>query len=211
MAFMTISSTRPDRRRRRAFSLVEVMIAATLGSMVLAGVMSTFLMLSRSGIRAVNYTTMDTQARRALEEFSQDIRMASNVTWNTAAADDPCYSITLTVPNNYNGASPANQVTYAWDNDSASGSYRCFYRKPGNAAATAGKQIFIRNVTSFLYTRYNRTNGAATTNASTKRVQIAMTVTTQGQANVSAANQLVAATNDQLVSASYILRNKSAN
>lgn len=169
------------------------MIGAALGSVVLAGVMSTFLMLSRSGIAAVNYTTMDAQSRRALEEFAQDIRMASNVTWNSTA------SITLTVPENYVTADPAttNRVTYAWDNDSASGSYRCFYRLPGGSTS---KTIYIRNVTTFLFARFDRLNGPTASNASTKRIQISMTVTTTART--------VVATTDQLVSASYILRNK---
>src|SRR5689334_17859458 len=128
-ACMTISITRFDRctRGARAFTLVEVMIGATLGSIVLAGVLSTFLMLARSGANAVAYTTMDTQSRRALEEFSQDIRMASAVTWNSA------YSITLTVPDNY--AATSNQVTYTWDNTANvnSTTYRCFYRVPSDA------------------------------------------------------------------------------
>lgn len=193
---MITSTTRPDRPGRRAFTLVEVMIAASLGSMVLAGVLSTFLMLARSGASAVNYTTMDIQVRRALQEFGQDIRMASNIAWNSSS------SITLTVPNNYTTTS--NQVTYSWDNTSASSpSYRCFYRVPGNSTATTPKTIFVRNVTSLVYSRYNRTNAPATTEASTKRVQIAMTVT--------ATTQTVVAATDQMVAASFILRNKIAN
>lgn len=196
MAFMT-TSTIPLRRRgaRAGFSLVEIMIGATLGSIVLAGVMSTFLMLARSGVSAVNYTTMDTQSRRALEEFAQDVRMASNVTWNSSS------SITLTVPENY--TSTSNQVTYTWDSTVGSASYRCFYRVPGTSAATSPKTIYIRNVTTFSFARFNRLNGTTTSNASTKRIQISMTVTTTAQT-------VVAAT-DQLVSASYILRNKPAS
>ncbi len=185
------------------------MIGAALGSVVLAGIMSTFLMLSRSGVRAVNYTTMDIQARRALDEFGQDIRMASNVAWNTTS--DPCYSITLTVPNYYTTASPVNQVTYAWDTDSASATYRCFYRKPGNAAATATKTVFIRNVTQLRFKRFDRLNADAATAATTKRIQVDITATTLGQSNLAASNQLVVAATDRLVSASYILRNKPAN
>jgi prepilin-type N-terminal cleavage/methylation domain-containing protein len=80
--------------RRRAFTLVEVMIGATIGSFVLAGVLSTFLLLGRSGANIVAYTVMDTQTRRAIEEFAQDVRMASAIVWNDSA------SVTLTVPDN---------------------------------------------------------------------------------------------------------------
>ena len=171
------------------------MIGATLGSIVLAGVLSTFLMLARSGANAVNYTTMDTQSRRALEEFAQDVRMANAVTWNSA------YSITLTVPDNY--TSTGNLVTYTWDNTSGSATYHCFYRVPGDSSATSPKTIYIRNVTSFSFSRYDRLNAATTVNASIKRIQMAMTVTTTSSTAV--------ATTDQLVSASFILRNKPAS
>ena len=56
MACMITSTTRPDRAVRRAgFTLVEVMIAASLGSFVLLGVLTTFLLLGRSGVAAQNY------------------------------------------------------------------------------------------------------------------------------------------------------------
>jgi prepilin-type N-terminal cleavage/methylation domain-containing protein len=176
------------------FTLVEVMIAATLGSIVLAGVLSTFLMISRSGMSAANYTTMDTQSRRALDEFSRDVRQASNVTWNSSA------SVTLSVPDNY--ATTSNLVTYTWNNSSSSSTYRCFYRVPGNSTATSPKTVFVRNVTSFSYARFDRLNATTTSDASTKRIQIAMTVTST--------SVTVVATTAQLVSASFILRNKPA-
>ncbi len=194
---MTTSITpRKPAPRRRGFTLVEIMIGAALGSVVLAGVMSTFLMLARSGVSAVNYTTMDTQSRRALEEFAQDVRMANNVAWTSSS------SITLTVPENYVTSDPTttNRVTYAWDNDSASGSYRCFYRIPGGSTA---KTIYIRNVTDFSFTGFDRLNSPTSSNTSTKRIQISMTVTSTARTVVN--------TRDQLVSASFILRNKPAS
>lgn len=173
------------------------MIGATLGSIVLAGVLSTFLMLSRSGANASAYAAMDAQSRRALDEFSQDVRMARAVIWNSA------YSITLTVPDNY--ASTANQVTYTWDSTTNTNSptYRCFYRVPGDSSATSPKTVFVRNVTSFTFYRYDRLNAPTTVNASIKRIQMAMTVSTTSNTAVSAT--------DQMVSASYILRNKPAS
>src|SRR5688572_23520838 len=102
--FMT-TTTISFKRRCRAFTLVEVMVASTLGTIVLAGVLSTFLMLGRSGANVANYSMMEAESRRALEELSQDLRMAKDITWNSAE------SVTLTVPDNY--TTTGNQVTYA--------------------------------------------------------------------------------------------------
>ncbi|MBI3874494.1 MAG: prepilin-type N-terminal cleavage/methylation domain-containing protein, partial [Verrucomicrobia bacterium] len=93
---MIISTTKPDPARRRAgFTLVEVMIAASLGSFVLLGVLTTFLMLGRSGVAAQNYSQMEGDARRGLEEFAQDVRMANDITLNGSS---PYTSITLSMP-----------------------------------------------------------------------------------------------------------------
>ena len=72
--------------RARGFSLPEVVIGLGIGSIVMLGVISTFLMMGRSGANIANYTRMDAQMRRALEEFAQDIRMASNFTWNSSTS-----------------------------------------------------------------------------------------------------------------------------
>ena len=198
---MVTSTRRPNRRHfhalrtlRRtfdatgAFTLVEMMIGSTLGAIVLAGVLSTFLMLGRSGTNIVSYMTMDAQVRKGLENFSQDARMASNITWNSST------SITLTVPDNY--ASTSNQVTYAWDSTNG------FFRMPGNAAANNTKTTFIRNITSFSYSRYDKLNSTATTDAATKSVRLSITITTTAITAKSVT--------DQILSAAFVLRNKLA-
>ena len=72
------------------------MIAASLGSMILAGVLSTFLMLVRSGVRVGNYSVMETETRRAFEQLGIDSRMANNFSFqfhgqchHLLHADDP--------------------------------------------------------------------------------------------------------------------------
>jgi Tfp pilus assembly protein PilW len=200
------TSTIHSKRSVRAFSLVEVMIAASISSLVLAGVMSTFLMLGRSGANVANYSVMEAQSRRALEEFSQDLRMASNVTWNSAT------SITLTVPNNYTAT--ANKVTYAYDSNTSrtNPSATSFYRLAGDAAADAllttdtlkrNRTRLISNVVTFSYARFDRINNPSTLDTTTKRIQLSMTARTTTQTAVGASNIIL--------SASYILRNKYAN
>ena len=191
----------PFRRHpgRGAFTLAEMMIGSTIGSFVLVGVLSTFLMLGRSGASIANYTTMESQTRKALEDFAQDVRMASGITWNSST------SITLTVPDNYTSSS--NQVTYAWDNTtSSSATYHYFYRMPGTPATLPlpTRTKYIANVTSLTFHRYDRLNNYSeiTTDASTKRVLIEMTVST--------ANTTVVTATDATISASFVLRNKTS-
>ena len=171
------------------------MIGSSLSVMVLAGVLSAFLMLGRSGVSAAQYSESEAQIRNAIENFSRDIRMASNVAWNSAS------SLTLTVPDNYTGT--ANQVTYTWDRATIGATAQSFYRKPGNASSTAEKTVYVRGVTSFAFLRFNRLDAAATNDTETKRIQISM--------NVRRSRETLVAANTTLVSASYILRNKPAN
>lgn len=190
-----IISTTPALKRRSGFTLVEVMIGASLGSMVLAGTLSAFLMLSRNGVVAANYSQMESGARRALEEFSQDVRMASDVTWNSST------SLTLTVPNNYTAT--GNLATYAYDSGSSGSTARTFYRMPGDASATNAKTVLARDVNSFAFARYNRLDAAATTNPETKRIKVDMQLRISGGA--------AATTTQTAISASFILRNKPGN
>ena len=182
-------------RSAAAFTLVEVIIGSTIGSFILAGVLSAFLMLGRSGMNVANYSMSEAEVRRAIEDFSQDVRMASGITWNSAT------SVTLTVPNNYTTTS--NQVTYAYDSSTTSGTAQCFYRMPGATSSTANKTILVRSVSSFAFARYNRLDAAATTDNETKRIQLTLNVRRTGRTLVAA--------NTTSVSASYLLRNKVAN
>lgn len=186
---MTTSTIRS--KSRLGFTLVEVMIGASLGTMILAGVMSTFLMLGRSGTNVANYSSMETESRRALEEFSQDLRMASAITWNSPQ------SITLTVPNNY--ALTLGLVTYSYDSDA-----KFFSRSPSDSnSATGTSRVLIRKVQVFEYTRFDRMNNPTSADLTTKRIQLSMTARANSTTVTGASNIIL--------SASYILRNKYAN
>ncbi len=203
----TISSTtptEPPRRRApraapaagtRAFSLVELIVGSSIASFVLVGVLAAFLMLGRSGVNVANYAAAEAQLRRGLEDFSQDVRMASGIVWNSSS------SITLTVPNNY--TSTSNQVTYAYDSATTGATARSFYSVPGGASSTATRSVYVRNISSFSFARYNRLDSTAANDAETKRIQIQM--------NVRTANSTLVAANTTGVSASFLLRNKVAN
>jgi len=199
---MLLLSEQKRSKSCRGFTLLEVMIACFLGSIVLAGVLSAFLMLGRSGQRLYYYNGMESESRRTLEEVAQDVRMASNSVYNSAT------SITLTVPDNY--VTTANQVTYAYGNLTVGAVTinNCFYRRPGDTTSTVTPTILVRNVTGCVFNRYtvlgelitDDTTLFPTPDVSTKRIELNLRIS-------NTRSTLVAAT-DNIVSATYVLRNK---
>lgn len=186
---MTISSSAPGNRSRRlrGFTLVEIMIGASLGSMVLAGVLSTYLMLLRSGVSASNYSVMEAQTRRAFEKMGSDARMANNLSSSGTT------SITLTVPNNY--TSNSNQVTYAYDSAN-----QWFYLVPGDGSSMTGRQVLIRYVTGLTFYRYDSTGNPAATDSDAKHIQASINVRRSGARVVDAS--------ETILSAAFTMRNK---
>ena len=190
---MTTTTIPPERTGHpRGFTLTEVIIGSTISSFVLAGVLSAVLLIGRSGANLANYSQMDTEARRALETVSQDVRMASDFSWNSFQ------SITLTVPDSYTGS--GNKVTFAYDSSTTGSTARCFYILEGEATSTASRRILVRNVTELFFRRYDRLDNYTFSSLNTRRLVLALTVNTTG-------STLVAA-NNHVVSASFILRNR---
>jgi prepilin-type N-terminal cleavage/methylation domain-containing protein len=190
---------RPEARQDRfpfgGFTLLEVIVSMTLSGVLMVGVLSSFLMMGRSGMNAANYSLSETELRRGIEEFSQDVRMAKDIKWNSANVNSST-SVTLTVIDNY--TANANKVTYAWD--ALAGT---FYRSPGDASSGGAKTVLVTNVVNLQFSRFDRKDSKAKTDASTKRLQIDIAVSRRR-------NTLVAAST-RLVTASYTLRNKVIN
>lgn len=185
MIITTRSRANQHSRSRQGFTLVEVMISATLGSFVLLAVLVTFLFLGRSGANLRNYTDMEAQARKALELFAEDTRQASGVTWTSSE------SVTLVV----NGAN----ITYAH----ASG---VFSRTVGGTTTN-----LLSGITTFNFLAYT-ISGTPITDFSTATARTsANSKTKQVQISLSAARttQTVATATNIVLSARYVLRNKA--
>lgn len=186
-------SLRSRRFAARGFTLVEVMIGSTISVVVLAGVLTAFLMMGRSGYNAANYSVMEAEARRALETFSSDARMANNINWNSVN------SITLRV---VTGGSPQS-ITYAYDTSTTGDTAQCFYRVVGTASSTATRLVLVRNVSDFAFRRYKVINGVdytANNDLETKQIQITLRSVRTGATTVAATNAVL--------SARVVLRNK---
>jgi len=210
MDFMTTITLTPARNGRRGltsfkpsgangFTLVELMIGASLGAFILAGVLSTFLFMGRSGANVQNYNDMESQARNALEIFAQDVRQASGVVWSDAN------TVALTVAN--------LTVTYQY-NPTA----RRFARQEVVTATSVvnSTRVLVTGITSFAFSAYKitidpLTGTAASVPLSTAAERTAANGTTkQLQISLEAAraNTTVVAATNTVLSARFVLRNK---
>lgn len=198
---MTISTPPTDavtgHRRPHAFTLAEVMVAASLATLVLAGVMSAFLFIGRTSFSTGNYSEMEAQTRRALDRFAGDVRMATGIRWNSSQ------SLTLTLPTASNATA---QVTYAYDPLSVGATARTFYRVVGDAASPLPREALVRGVaTDFSFQRFKlEQNGvianAAANDLETKLLQVSFRPVRTGVTTV--------ASSQRTLSARYLLRNK---
>jgi len=170
------------------------MVGAGLSGFILAGVLSAFLMLGRSGYNAASYCIMEAEARRALDAFSEEARLASNLTWTSTS------SVTLTV---VTSTSATYLVTYAYDSSTSGTTSKCFYRVLGAATSTSERRILVRNVTEFSFRRYKVVNGVdftATNDLETKQLQITLRSVRTAVTTVDTTNAVL--------SARVVLRNK---
>src|SRR5690606_6046273 len=145
-----------DTAASRGFTLVEVMMASALSLMILAAVFATFLFLAKSSFRLGQYTDMETEARRALHQFSQDARQADQASWTTENA------LTLTTG--------STSITYA---------YNAAAKTFSRAENGADPVTLARGISTFSFKAYQRTGAEvplstspATAGAATKMIQI---------------------------------------
>lgn len=85
----------PRHRARRGFTLVEVLISATLASMLMVAILSTFVFLGRNLSRLASYQALETEARTGLGYLRQDFALARAVKTGTTPTAS---TVTLVLP-----------------------------------------------------------------------------------------------------------------
>jgi prepilin-type N-terminal cleavage/methylation domain-containing protein len=186
---MIYLSNQPTRKKRlrRGFTLVEVLIAMALSIIILGGVLSTFLLMVRSGMRASNYSMMEAQTRRAFEQLGIDARMANG--FSAVFSGGSITSFTLTIPD----VNQANNDSVTYGYDTSDGTNKKIYRVPGaNPAATTGRVDLISKVDAMDFLRYDATGTLIPSGTTTgvKHVQISVSVK-RSAVGVSASTQVI--------------------
>lgn len=165
------------------------MVSTGLSTILMSGILSSFVLMGKNSYNAANYSVMEAESRRALATFTAEARMADNITWTSANR------VTLSVVDNAGGY----VVTYAYDSSTVGATARSFYRQLGAAPAL----ILVRDVNDFAFYRYKVVNGADFTAANdleTKQIQITLRTVRTGATTVDATNAVL--------SARVVLRNK---
>ena len=176
----------------RAFTLAELIVSTGLSSILLAGILSTFLLLLRIGQNASAYTEMNGNLRIAVERFHHDVRLASDVRWTSPR------SLTLVLP-----ASLEREVAYRYDPPTRLNPSGRFIRQPAGRTA----ETLVNNVAEdFTFRRYRLPAGdgsevQATNDLETRLLEVSLRSIRPG-ANNPAASQFS-------LSARCVLRNKS--
>ena len=178
-----------SRHSPRGFTLVEVLMAASLATMILAGVLSASLMMMRSGIRASNYSTMESESRRAFEQLGIDARMANLVTSNFTG--NVITSITLMVPSQ--DLQTQSKVTYGYDTATAQ-----LFMVPGNdPTVTTGRLNLVNNVVTLTFSRYDAAGSAipasTTSDVGVRHIQVSISIS-RAASGVAASTQVIRST-----------------
>ena len=208
---------RTSNRSQRGFTLVELLNGATISGFSMAGVISTFLLLGRTGANIRNYTEVEAKARVAVELFGRDVRSAYAMTSNstssvtlripdttsvrdgTAGADD--YSVTYTFdaanklltrtgpPANEPNGTPSTTTLVTGVCQIPGTSFLSYYKYVNNPTANPG---------------YGYTNGIGTNTAASvrevKQIEVSFLLARK--------NATVATASNKVLSARFILRNK---
>ncbi len=186
-------STGKRHSRRAAFTLSEVLIASTLSVFVMAGVLGAFIFFGRTGLAIGHYQAMETELRRGMEIFAEDVRTATDIRWTDA------WQITLSVPSSEGAAQP---VSYVFQPERPGALTGQLYR----IAADGRRERLVQDVASdFAFRRYKleqpgTIDNTAGNDLETKQLQLNLR-TLRLTANGPAATQAA-------ISARYVLRNK---
>jgi prepilin-type N-terminal cleavage/methylation domain-containing protein len=185
---------RPD--FQRGFTLVEVLIGATLAAAMMAAVLSSFVFLGRSLTRLANYQTLEAKGREALTYFRGDFALARAVKNGTTPTAS---SVTLVLP--------AGEVTYTYDSAAQS------LRRQANFGANQDFQLLQNDFctcTTFTFNYYTTTSGAPTSQItpalnvpySIKQIEVRFVLQTPGTASPSTQTRF------EEVSSRFLVRNK---
>jgi len=128
-----------SKSRYRAYTLVELIVATGLLSIVLVSMVGTFMVFASGSKGVAAYTEMSQQSRKALELFARDIRAAEDVTTATQ------YDLLIQIPEDTYYGGGTVQYTF----DSEFGIYSRIVRDKFDAVTS--NEILLDGVAQFTF------------------------------------------------------------
>lgn len=185
------------RKLRRGFTLVEMLVAMTVGGLVLAAGTGSLLFISRGAASLGNYHDMNMRSRFMLDKFATDSRMAVNV--NSASSTQVSMDI-------YNSTGGFDTVVYSYDATAQSFS-RVLY--PDGDVTAGQSDIILENVVELSFTYFNMIYDSSTRQLeeTTNLLEI-KEIQLEALMRLSALNTI---NSNQIISARYMMRNKKVN
>lgn len=166
--------------KKLGFSLTEVMVATSVGSIIIAAALSSLVFIAKSSVGTINYNEMNSMARMAAQTFGSDMRMVKEVT-NCSPT-----SISARLPN--------YDVTYTYD------------AGQGTLTRTVNGQsrVLLRDAVTFdlqFYKMSSKPEGEVTSSPlEVKKVQLVAHMRRKA---------LSLEQNDHIISSRFVLRNKA--
>jgi type IV pilus assembly protein PilW len=177
-----------SKNKENGFTLVELLIAMTIGLIILAALSSTFLMQRKIYDVQEQVVEMVQTARAAIDMMSREIRMAGYDPTG-AGFDGITYSTSqLQIRADLDGSGSTDgtneNIRYAYYDEHSSYPYQ-IKRKTGNG----NFQPFAENIQSFIFDYLDSAGSATTTTADIRQIKITITArTSKADADYSANN-----------------------
>ena len=171
-----------SKNRESGFTLVELLIAMTIGLIILAALSSTFLMQRKTYDIQEQIVEMVQTARAAMDMMTREIRMAGYDPTGTMQRSDPTGAKFVGIPYDadklqiyadLNGDEDTNDsheyIKYTIDSD-----YPFEIRRDTGG----GRQEFAENIQSFTFEYLDSAGSATITTADIRQIKITITVRT---------------------------------
>jgi Tfp pilus assembly protein PilW len=140
------------------FTLVEAAMGAAIGSIIMAGVLSTYIMTAREFRAISNYWEIHVDGRYAIDRFAADMRQVSDVT--SFATNGP---LAVTIPTGFNSSGVITSsvtVTYTY----TSGALK------RTLSSTGSTSVLATNVYNLRFALYDRVGSNTTVVANSKGI-----------------------------------------
>lgn len=148
-------------RKVTAFTLIEVIIATAIGTIIIAGVMTAFIFLTKSFNAFSNYASMHADGRLATDRLSTDLQSAYDISSFNAS------NLVLAIPTAFDskGTVISNKtVSYSTINSA-------FYR---NDSSLGVNELLASNIVQVTFSLFDHAGNTTAVLANAKGVQIDM-------------------------------------